>query len=99
MTASKGCGLGVTVIKVEACFLKADLLAAGDARIRARRFLIATRRILIDDSDRADAGRCAIQTGHVIRRMEFFLIRQARAEFARNSKIRPLRLRRSPICL
>jgi len=35
-------GLGVNVIKAEARFLQPHLLAAGDARIRARRFVIAT---------------------------------------------------------
>ena len=34
-------GLGVKVISAEARFLRPDLLAAGDARIRARRFVIA----------------------------------------------------------
>ena len=35
-------GLGVNVIKAEARFLQPDLLAAGNTRIRARRFVIAT---------------------------------------------------------
>lgn len=35
-------GLGVTVLRGQACFLSGRELAVGDARIRARRFVVAT---------------------------------------------------------